>query len=91
MEPYRPIVDRTVHNLVRDGCTDVSQEAKIALAALTALDIEARHGMSPVHIHATRLAQQLAALFAKEGEGLDLPLPPDPLTLSSLARREDPA
>jgi hypothetical protein len=88
MEPYRPIVDRAVYNLVRDGCMDVSPEAKTALAALTALDLVAPHGMSPLYVHATRLAQQLAALFAKEGESLDLPLPPDPLTLSSLARRE---
>ena len=89
MEPYRPIVDRAVYNLVREGCVDVSPEAKAALAALTALDLAAPHGMSPLHVHVTRLAQQLAALFAKEGEGLDLPLPPDPLTLSSLARRGD--
>jgi CRISPR-associated protein Cas1 len=88
MEPYRPIVDRAVYNLVRDGCVDVSPEAKTALAALTALDLAAPHGMSPLSVHATRLAQQLAALFAKEGDSLDLPLPPDPLILSSLARRE---
>lgn len=91
MEPYRPIVDRAVYNLVRDGCTDVSPEAKTALVALTALDLVAPHGMSPLHVHAARLAQQLAVLFAREGEGLDLPAPPDPLTLSGLARQEDRA
>ncbi|MBN8963882.1 MAG: type II CRISPR-associated endonuclease Cas1 [Rhizobiales bacterium] len=90
MEPYRPVVDRAVYNLVRDGHVEVSSEAKTALAALTALDFAAPHGMSPLHVHVTRLAQQLAALFAKEGEGLDLPLSPDPLTLGSLARRKAP-
>jgi CRISPR-associated protein Cas1 len=89
MEPYRPIVDRAVYNLVRDGYTEVSSEAKTALVALTALDLVAPHGMSPLHVHVTRLAQQLAAFFAREGESLDLPLSPDPLTLSSLARRKD--
>ena len=91
MEPYRPIVDRAVYNLINDGCSEVSQGAKAALAALTALDIAAPHGMSPMHVHAGRLAQQLAALFTGENASLDLPLPPDPLTLSSLARRENSA
>lgn len=45
MEPYRPIVDRAVYNLIRDGCVDVSSEAKTALVALTALDLVAPHGM----------------------------------------------
>lgn len=91
MEPYRPIVDRAVYNLVRDGFVDVSSEAKSALVELTALDLAAPHGMSPLYVHATRLAQQLAALFAREGEAFDLPAPPDPLTLSGLARRGDRA
>ncbi|MDF2114622.1 type II CRISPR-associated endonuclease Cas1 [Roseiarcaceae bacterium H3SJ34-1] len=89
MEPYRPIVDRAVYNLVRNGCAEVSSEAKTALAALTTLDLAAPHGMSPLHVHATRLAQQLAAVFTREGENLDLPIPPDALILSALARRED--
>jgi len=89
MEPYRPIVDRAVYNLVRDGCAEISSEAKTVLASLTALDLPAPHGMSPLHVHATRLAQQLAALFTKEDEALDLPSPLDPLTLSSLGRQED--
>ncbi|MGV3552026.1 type II CRISPR-associated endonuclease Cas1 [Rhizobium sp.] len=87
MEPYRPIIDRAVYNLVQDGVTDVSSTAKTALAALTALDLPAPHGMSPLHVHATRLAQQLAMLFGRQDEGLDLPTPLDPLTLSGLARQ----
>jgi CRISP-associated protein Cas1 len=91
MEPYRPIVDRAVYNLVQDGIAQVSPEAKTALAALTALDLPALHGMSPLHVHATRLAQQLAALFARESGGFDLPLPVDPLTLAGLARQSVPS
>lgn len=89
MEPYRPIVDRAVYNLVQDGCRDVSTQAKTALAALSALDLPAANGRSPLYVHATRLAQQLAALFVKEGDGLDLPLPLDPLTMAGLARQGD--
>lgn len=91
MEPYRPIVDRAVYNLVHDGFVEVSPDTKTALAALTTLDIPSPQGMSPLHVHATRLTQQLAALFSKEAESLDLPAPPDPLTLSGLARSREPA
>lgn len=87
MEPYRPVVDRAVYNLVQDGCGDVSSAAKTELVALMALDLPAPHGMSPLHVHSTRLAQQLAALFAGEGTDFDLPLPVDPLTMTGLARR----
>lgn len=87
MEPYRPIVDRAVYNLVQDGATDVSPKAKTALAALMALDLPAPHGMSPLHVHATRLAQQLSARFAGQGEAFDLPIPLDPLTMAGLARQ----
>lgn len=91
MEPYRPVIDRAVYNLLQDGRTELSPDAKTALAALSALDLPAPHGLSPLHVHASRLAQQLAALFCKEGGELDLPSPPDPLTMAGLARQGEPA
>lgn len=90
MEPYRPIVDRAVYNLVQDGVVQVSPAAKTALAALMSLDLPAPHGMSPLHVHATRLAQQLSALFAGQGEAFDLPVPLDPLAMAGLARQGSP-
>ncbi len=89
MEPYRPLVDRAVYNLVQDGCLDVSSQAKSALAALTALDLLAPRGMSPLHVHAARLAQQLAGRFCGAEDDFDLPVPPEPLTMAGLARRGD--
>lgn len=87
MEPYRPIVDRAVYNLVQDGATEVSPSAKTMLAALMALDLPAPHGMSPLHVHAARLTQQLSALFSGQGEAFDLPVPLDPLAMAGLARQ----
>ncbi|WP_127595931.1 type II CRISPR-associated endonuclease Cas1 [Nitratireductor alexandrii] len=89
MEPYRPLVDRAVYNLVQDGCLDVSSQAKSALAALTALDLLAPRGMSPLHVHAARLAQQLAGRSCGAEDDFDLPVPPEPLTMAGLARRGD--
>lgn len=86
MEPYRPIVDRGVYNLVKDGTSEVTADAKRALAALSSLDLPTPGGMSPLHVHATRMAQQLAGVFCGEGKGLPLPRPLDPLVWSGLAR-----
>lgn len=91
MEPYRPIVDRAVHNLVKDGVEEVDSDAKRELVALTSLDIPADHGMSPLHVHTTRLAQQLAVNFTGEREALPLPQPLEPLVLSGLARQMEAA
>ncbi|WP_425416490.1 type II CRISPR-associated endonuclease Cas1 [Oricola indica] len=87
MEPYRPLVDRAVYNLVRDGCEQVSAEAKTALATLVSMDLSAPHGQSPLYVHATRLAQQLSAMFCGEVKELDLPTPPDALTMAGIALR----
>lgn len=89
MEPYRPIVDRAVYNLVQDGVSDVTPQAKTVLAALMALDLPAPHGLSPLHVHATRLAQQLAAQFSGQGDAFELPIPLDPLTMAGLGRRPE--
>lgn len=86
MEPYRPIVDRAVYNLAKEGLTDVTPDTKCALAALSSLDLPTAHGLSPLNLHATRLAQQLASIFCGEGDRLSLPQPLDPLVWSGLAR-----
>lgn len=91
MEPYRPIVDRAVFNLSSDGVADVTADAKRALVALTALDLPTPRGMSPLHVHATRLAQQLAATVCGEAEALMLPQPLDPLVWTGLARQREQA
>lgn len=91
MEPYRPIVDRAVFDLTNDGVTDVTPQAKRALAALTALDLRTPQGMSPLHVHVTKLAQQLAGIMGGEAGTLALPQPLDPLAWAGLARREETA
>lgn len=89
IDPYRPLVDRMILNLVTDGHDEVDPFTKTTLAGLTGFDLEAAHGMSPLHLHAARLAQQLADSFAK-GEGqLDLPVAPPPLVLAAMGRTEE--
>lgn len=88
MEPYRPIIDRAVFNLVKQGLSDVTMEAKTALVRLTLLDLTTPQGMTPLHLHTTRLAQQLAVVFTGEAEKLPLPNVLEPLVLAGIAQIE---
>jgi CRISPR-associated protein Cas1 len=84
MEPYRPLVDRLVFNLRREGVAEVVPEAKRALAALTTLDLDTAMGASPLHLHVARLARELAGIFEAGKGKLDLPRPPGALVLAGL-------
>ncbi|MEI2385237.1 type II CRISPR-associated endonuclease Cas1 [Breoghania sp. JC706] len=86
MEPYRPLVDRLVVNLREAGTESVDTDAKTELVRLTTLDLESPQGTSPLHLHATRLAQQFAAMCLGEGGKPDLPVPPPPLVLAGLGK-----
>lgn len=79
MEPFRPLVDREVWRLVKNGATEVDRDAKAALARIMTIDLPAAEGVSPLMTCAERLAQSLARAFAGEAPTLDLPLPSLPL------------
>ncbi len=87
MEPYRPLVDRLVYNLRQQGQDEVTQEAKQILVELTSFDLESSQGLSPLYVHVTRLAQQLAAVYQDGSGKLELPSSPSPLVLSGLGHR----
>lgn len=79
MEPFRPIVDREVCRLVRDGANEVDRDTKAALARVMVLDLPTNLGLSPLMVCAERLARSLTKAYAGEDAKLDLPLPPRPL------------
>jgi CRISP-associated protein Cas1 len=79
MEPFRPIVDREVQRLVKDGTGEVDHDAKAALARIMVIDLPTNLGLSPLMTCAERLAQSLARAYAGESDSLDLPLPALPL------------
>lgn len=91
MEPYRPLVDRLVFNLVENGQDQMSAEIKTALVSLTSFDLEAPHGLSPLYQHTSRLTQKLAAIFLDNKGSLDLPAPPAPLALAALGTQLEAA
>jgi CRISP-associated protein Cas1 len=79
MEPFRPLVDREVRRIVRDGASEVDADTKRALARIMILDVPTNQGQSPLMTCAERLAQSLAHAFAGEADRLELPLPLLPL------------
>jgi CRISPR-associated protein Cas1 len=79
MEPFRPIVDRQVWQLLKAGTLEIDKDAKSALARIMVIDLATSHGASPLMNCAERLVQSLARIFGGDGEVLDLPLPRLPL------------
>jgi len=81
MEPFRPLVDLTVKGLIRDGCGDVSPEAKKVLASVVHSDMRTEDGLSPVMGCMSKLATSLGLIYENRRKGLDLPLPQPPVAM----------
>lgn len=82
MEPFRPFVDWAVIRLGQQGHKKITDEVKAALAELMVLDIPTRRGTTPLMTCLHRLAYSLAQTYVGEAQKLDLPQPPQPLTLA---------
>lgn len=85
MEPFRPIVDREAHRLVREGTGELTRDAKTALARILAIDLPTERGMTPLVTAIERLCQSLAVVYG--GVERDLALPRHALPLESRMRR----
>jgi len=84
MEPFRPLVDCTVHGLAARNGTGVDAEAKQSLAKLIALDLPFGDGQSPVSVALSKLATSLGQSFETGKLALAMPRSPDALTLAGL-------
>jgi CRISPR-associated protein Cas1 len=86
VEPFRPLVDAVVRQMLDDGTIEVDRPAKARLAALISADVELTGVTSPVSVAAQRLAQSLASSFANSTLSLALFNTPQPLAWSAIAR-----
>ena len=87
MEPFRPMVDCIVVRLVKEGCEEVTPEAKRALAAVLALDMETERGTTPLETCLERAAQSLARAYQTGKPELVFPGPP--VSVPGLQAREE--
>ena len=73
MEPFRPVADLLVHDVVSGGATEVNKETKPELARILITDMSTSDGVSPVAPCLERLALSAARCFAGTARKLDLP------------------
>lgn len=77
MEPFRPFVDLLAGDLLRDGVSAVTPDAKRRLAAIGAVDLDMGDGtISPLSLAAGKLAHSLAISFETGQAAIDLPARP---------------
>lgn len=79
MEPFRPLADLLVHDLVGEGARELDRDTKPELARVLALDLSTTDGIAPARVCLQRLALSLARCYAGEARTLDLPRRPKPL------------
>lgn len=73
MEPYRPMADLLVYDLVAEGATEVNKETKPRLAGILAMDMSTIDGISPLGVCLERMTLSLARCFRGEVQKLHLP------------------
>ena len=74
MEPFRPVVDLAVRGLLREGCAEVTTDAKRRLAGVLWRDEETKAGTTPLGTALNRLAASVAESFATRRAKLSLPI-----------------
>ena len=73
VEPFRPLVDQAVADLIKAGTITVTPEAKLTLVSLLETPIEGSEGYSPASRAIERLCLSLANSFLEARLLLDLP------------------
>ncbi|MEZ5708549.1 MAG: type II CRISPR-associated endonuclease Cas1 [Blastomonas sp.] len=86
VEPFRPLVDATVRQMVDEGVRELDGAAKARLAALLSADLELQGSITPASVAIQRLAQSLAASFEQGRIELALFHCPAPLAWTAIAR-----
>lgn len=85
VEPFRALVDVTVHQLIAGGHTQMSNTVKKSLAMTVNREVCTDLGMTPVSTAMLKLAQSLAKSFRERTVQLDLPKKPNPIEIGALA------
>nr|WP_294846562.1 type II CRISPR-associated endonuclease Cas1 [uncultured Sphingomonas sp.] len=86
VEPFRPLVDAVVHQMVEEGNIQLDGEAKARLVAVLSADLDLQGATTPASLAIQRLSQSLAASFEQGRVELALFQPPTPLGWNAVAR-----
>ena len=77
MEPFRPIVDYAVYQLVQKEKTNLVPPIKSYLAALLAQPVQTSHGKSPLGRAMNIVTQSLVRSFESQNQIMEIPMFPD--------------
>jgi len=83
MEPFRPIIDLKVWQLLQQGENTITPETKREIVRTLYDDMQTNAGATPVMVCTQKLATSLAQVFMGDKDKLDLPLPGLPLSLAA--------
>ena len=89
MEPFRPVIDLRVWQLIRQDEAQISPETKRALVRTLYDDMQTNIGATPVMSCIHKLAISLAQVYLGEREKLELPLPGLPLALANSLQADE--
>lgn len=84
MEPFRPIVDITVHHLQERGYDQIDATTKSVLSNITALDMPSDKGVAPLFKVVTTYTKNLVHVMAGDCKTLTPPIMPDKIAICSL-------
>lgn len=73
MEPFRPVIDITVFDLVSQDVMEVGPDSKRKLVHALYRDLATSQGRSPLSVCLERLAISLSQVFLSEADTLELP------------------
>jgi len=79
MEPFRPFIDFTVFQIVKNGHYDVTPETKKILASVMDMEVAMEHGATALKTAVQDMASSLGMIFEGKTEKLSLPDPQPPL------------
>ncbi|WP_435416862.1 type II CRISPR-associated endonuclease Cas1 [Parerythrobacter aurantius] len=86
VEPFRPLVDAAVYQMVEEGLAELDGQAKARLASLLSADLDLQGSTTPTSVAIQRLAQSLAASFEQGRVELALFQTPAQLAWNAIAR-----
>ena len=88
MEPYRPIIDLRVWELIESGLDQVTPDTKRELVKSLFRNVRTGSGDSPVTVAAQKLATSLALVYLGQREKLDLPVTQGPMRQTPLFKSD---
>ena len=82
MEPFRPLVDLAVYQLLKEDMSEVTPETKKILASVMNKEIYMQHGVTALKIAVQSMTSSLGLVFEGKSEKLLLPKVQPPLLMN---------